>query len=217
MDGGRIWQKMPAKNLTQHRHHLHRRSGSVIMRMEYQNHRIDRIDPTCPCRTCAGWSCVNRRPTNSIPLKVAAQRILADPHRRQHRTDQHPGLGGGPLGRPHLRKPALEIVELGAVVLAKAKEATCGWQKLRQEGSIRDRLIGTYVSIGVSEPGRSAWARQGGRPRRRSRGEKGGAKPRHSDQRLHEWRSRFLSSGLTQVAMVEATDQGQLDDFAAVG
>jgi hypothetical protein len=28
----------------------------------------------------------------------------------------------------------------------------------RQEGSIRERLMGTYVSIGVSEPGQSAWA-----------------------------------------------------------
>ena len=42
------------------------------------------------------------------------------------------------------------------------------------------------------------------------------SQPRCSDQRLQEWRSWFLSSCLTQVAMVEATDQGQLDDFAAL-
>jgi len=33
----------------------------------------------------------------------------------------------GRLGREHLRKPALEIVELGAIVLAKAEEATGIW------------------------------------------------------------------------------------------
>jgi hypothetical protein len=35
--------------------------------------------------------------------------------------------------------------------------------------------------------------------------------PRCSDQRLQVWRSRYLSSYLTQVAIVEATDQGQRD------
>ena len=34
---------------------------------------------------------------------------------------------------------------------------------------------------------------------------------------LRQLGRRFLSSGLTQVTMMEAADQGQLDDLAAVG
>jgi hypothetical protein len=46
---------------------------------------------------------------------------------------------------------------------------------------------------------------------------KGMSQPGHSDRRLRERRRRFFSSCLAQVTMMEATDQGQLDDFAAVG
>jgi hypothetical protein len=57
------------------------------------------------------------------------------PDRRQHRKGLLTLLGYGPLGRKHLGEPALEFVELGAVVLAKTEESagidnrgkSCAW------------------------------------------------------------------------------------------
>ena len=69
------------------------------------------------CLTAQGSGVIN-----SIPPSIAAQLLLRDPHRRQHRTSQLNALGTGLLGREQLGEPALEIVQLGAVVLAEAEE-----------------------------------------------------------------------------------------------
>jgi hypothetical protein len=90
----------------------------------------------------------------------------------------------------------------------------CGWQKRRREGSKCNRLM---RNVTYAKEARTLHIRNERQTAVCLTCRKGRSQPGHSDRRLRERRRRFLSSCLAQVTMMEATDQGQLDDFAAVG